>query len=48
MDMRGEVILNTYLKNISEPIDISSLQKGAYFLIIETPEERFSGKLLVK
>ncbi len=48
INMSGVVIRDTYLKNISEPIDISSLQKGAYFLILDSPKDRFSGKLLVK
>ncbi len=48
INMSGAVIRDTYLKNISEPIDISSLQKGSYFLILDSPKERFSGKLLVK
>jgi uncharacterized surface protein with fasciclin (FAS1) repeats len=48
INMSGVVIRDTYLKNTSEPIDISSLQKGAYFLILDSPKERFSGKLLVK
>ena len=48
INMNGVVIRDTYLKNTSEPIDISSLQKGAYFLILDSPQERFSGKLLVK
>ncbi len=48
INMSGVVIRDTYLGNTSEPIDVSSLQKGAYFLILESAKERFSGKLLVK
>jgi uncharacterized surface protein with fasciclin (FAS1) repeats len=48
INMNGAVIRDTYLRNISEPIDISSLQKGSYFLILDSQQERFSGKLLVK
>ncbi len=48
LNMSGVVIRDTYVKNTSEPIDISSLQKGAYFIILESSKERFSGKLLVK
>jgi uncharacterized surface protein with fasciclin (FAS1) repeats len=48
INMSGVVIRDTYLRNTSEPIDISSLQKGAYFLILDSAKERFSGKLLVK
>jgi uncharacterized surface protein with fasciclin (FAS1) repeats len=48
INMNGAVVRDTYLRNISEPIDISSLQKGAYFLVLDSPKERFSGKLLVK
>jgi uncharacterized surface protein with fasciclin (FAS1) repeats len=47
INMSGVVIRDTYLKNTAEPIDISSLQKGPYFLILDSLKERFSGKLLV-
>lgn len=48
INMSGVIIRDTYLHNLSEPIDISSLEKGAYFLILDSPQQRFSGKLLVR
>jgi len=36
------------MNNVSESIDISSLGKGMYFMSLDAPEGRFTGKFLVK
>jgi len=48
ISLTGMVVRDTYIPDLSEPIDISSLYKGAYFLILDSPDVRFSGKLMVK
>ena len=44
----GAVMISRYMNNVSESIDISSLGKGMYFMSLDAPEGRFTGKFLVK
>jgi len=48
IDMSGSVMRNTFLQDVSQPIDISSLKQGAYFMVLDSPEGRYTGKLIVK
>jgi len=44
----GVEVENRFVNNLSESIDIRRLNKGAYFLIVETKTGRYAQKLLVK
>jgi uncharacterized surface protein with fasciclin (FAS1) repeats len=44
----GVEVENRFVNNLSESIDISRLDQGAYFLIVETKSRRYAQKLLVK
>ena len=48
VNISGAVVLNTYLFNAQETIDISSLDKGAYFLLLDTKEGSYSEKFYVE
>ena len=48
VNISGAVVLNTYLNNTLESIDISSLDKGAYFLMLDTKEGSYSEKFFVE
>ena len=48
INSNGSVMVNRYMTNVSESIDVSSLGKGMYFMMLDAPEGRFSGKFLVK
>ncbi len=48
INIDGKVMLNRYMNSVSESIDISKLNKGAYYLMLDTEAGRYSGKLLVR
>jgi hypothetical protein len=48
IDMSGAVKKSLFLHDVSQPIDISSLKQGAYFMVLDSPEGRYTGKLIVK
>jgi uncharacterized surface protein with fasciclin (FAS1) repeats len=48
IDMSGAVKRSSFLQDVSQPINISSLKQGSYFMILDAPEGRYTGKLIVK
>ncbi|MFO7658616.1 MAG: fasciclin domain-containing protein, partial [Bacteroidales bacterium] len=48
INTNGTELINRYLENVTSPVDISMLEKGIYFIMLQTSNDSFNGKLLVK
>ena len=48
IDVNGAVVLSKSVNNLNDLIDISSLNSGSYFIMLETKNGRYSQKLLVR
>ncbi|MBN2612296.1 MAG: fasciclin domain-containing protein, partial [Bacteroidales bacterium] len=48
INANGAEMINRYLDNLASPVDISMLENGFYFIMLQTPKGNFTGKLLVK
>jgi uncharacterized surface protein with fasciclin (FAS1) repeats len=48
LGVNGTVVKDQFADNVSESIDIKTLDKGTYILLLETGDNKYTGKFIVK